>query len=185
MKPTDELKNEHEAIKTMLAIMGEVCDVLDAKRPVDPAHLDEIVEFVQVFADKCHHAKEEDLLFPAMVEAGIPKERGPIGVMLAEHDKGRAFIRNVKDAAAEYKSGDKKAAKIISENARGYAALLSQHIDKEDHILYPMADAHVPAAKQAELLKAFERVEREIVGAGKHEQFHAMLERLEKIYLGG
>jgi hemerythrin-like domain-containing protein len=185
MNPTDELKNEHKAIKTMLAIMGEVCNALDAGSPVDPGHLDEIVEFVQVFADKCHHAKEEDLLFPAMVEAGIPKEHGPIGAMLAQHEKGRAYIQNVKKAAADYRGGNPKAARTISDNARGYAALLSQHIDKEDHILYPMADARLTAAKQAELLKAFERVEKEIVGAGKHEQFHAMLERLEKIYLGG
>ncbi|MDP2914400.1 MAG: hemerythrin domain-containing protein [Candidatus Aminicenantes bacterium] len=184
MKPTDELKNEHEAIRTMLAIMSEVCDKLDTGRAIEPGHLDEIVEFVQVFADKCHHAKEEGLLFPAMVEAGIPKEGGPIGVMLTEHDLGRAFIRNVKKATPDYKSGDKKAAKAISENARGYAALLDRHIDKEDNILYPMADAHLTASKQAELLKAFERVEREVVGAGKHEQFHAMLQRLQKIYLG-
>lgn len=183
MKPTDELKKEHEAIKLMLKIMDKVSDRLDARKNVEARHLEDIVEFIQVFGDKCHHAKEEDLLFPAMVAAGIPGEGGPIAVMLIEHKKGREFVRNVKNGVTGYREGHAPAASEISENARGYTALLGSHIDKEDFILYPMADKVLKAAKQNELLKAFEKVEENIIGHGKHEQFHELLERLEKIYL--
>jgi hemerythrin-like domain-containing protein len=183
MKPTDELKNEHQAIKLMLKIMAKVCDRLDTHQNVEATHLDRIVEFIQVFADKCHHAKEEDLLFPAMIAAGVPKEGGPIGVMLIEHAKGREFVRNVKNNIAGFKSDEAGASELLSENARGYVSLLGPHIDKEDFILYPMADRVIPAALQKQLLKDFEKVEEEIVGHGKHEEFHELLERLQALYL--
>ncbi len=182
MKPTEELKLEHQAIKRMLKIMSGVCDRLAGGETVDAGHLDAIVEFIQVFADKCHHGKEEDLLFPAMVEAGIPRERGPIGVMLAEHVQGRARVRSVKEGAAAYRAKSSRAAAEIVLNARGYIDLLGPHIDKEDMVLYPLADQVLTASKQNELSAAFERVENEIVGAGRHEQFHALLDRLEGIY---
>lgn len=77
MKPTEILKEEHVAIKSMLEV--RICD-----RPeVGPDHLERVVEF----ADK---AIMEDMLFPAMAEVGIPVEGGPIGVMLAEHETGRS-----------------------------------------------------------------------------------------------
>ena len=80
MKPTEELKAEHKGILRMLRILDAVCERLDRGQEVDPKDLDDIVEFIRVFADKCHHGKEEDLLFPAMErEAGLSRQRGPLG----------------------------------------------------------------------------------------------------------
>ena len=146
-------------------------------------HLERIVEFIRVFADKCHHGKEEELLFSAMEEAGIPKEGGPIGVMLTEHDVGRGYVRGMSEAVAKYKAGDHQASSAIVGNARNYIALLTQHIDKEDNVLYPMADMHLSVEKQEELLKEFERVEHERIGVGKHEEYHKLLDHLTQVYL--
>jgi hemerythrin-like domain-containing protein len=183
MKPTDELKIEHQAIKRMLKVMSGACGRLEKGAAVDAGHLESIVDFIQIFADKCHHGKEEDLLFPAMVEAGFSREQGPIAVMLAEHTQGRASVRRIKDAAAAYRSALPGAGAEIARNARAYVGLLGPHIDKEDMILYPMADQALSSATQKELLRAFERVENEIVGAGRHERYHALIEELEGIYL--
>jgi hemerythrin-like domain-containing protein len=183
MKPTEELKLEHQAIKRMLKVMAGVCGRLESHARVEPGHLEAIVEFIQVFADQCHHGKEEDLLFPAMIEAGFSKEQGPIAVMLADHAQGRASVRRVKEGVATYRSAPKKAEPEIAVNARAYIDLLGPHIDKEDMILYPMADRALSATRQNELSEAFERVESEIIGAGRHEQFHALIEELEGIYL--
>lgn len=65
----------------------------------------------------------------------------------------------------------------------GNAALLGPHIEKEDHILYPMADRLLTEAKQKELEKEFARIEEEIVGRGIHQKFHALLEELSGLYL--
>jgi len=183
MRPTEELKTEHKAIKRMLRILQGVCARLESGEPVDTGHLEQIVEFIQVFADRCHHGKEEDLLFVAMEQAGIPRQGGPIGVMLAEHTTGRGYVKGMGEAIAAYKAGDGSAASTIAENARGYITLLTQHIDKEDNILYPMADRALTETTQQELSEAFEVVERERIGPGRHERFHELLRELDRVYL--
>lgn len=185
MTPTEQLKEEHNAIKLMLKILEECCRKLESGEEVNSKHLEEMLDFIKVFVDRCHHAKEEDLLFPAMQAAGIPREGGPIGVMLAEHDMGRNYMREMSDALAKYNAGDRQASKKIVENGRAYASLLKQHIDKEDNILYRMADMRIPKQRQQDMLEKFELVERERIGVGKHEEFHKLLERLEKTYLNG
>jgi len=183
VKPTEQLKEEHDAIKLMLRILERVCEKLESGQDVNQTHLKEMLEFIGVFADRCHHGKEEDLLFPEMQKAGIPKEGGPIAVMLTEHDMGREYVSAMSDAIAQYESGNQQASSKFAQNARGYISLLSQHIEKEDNILYPIADARIPKAKQDELLKEFEKVEHEKIGVGKHEELHNLLERLEETYL--
>ncbi len=183
MNYTEQLRDEHQGIILMLQILERICDSLDAGKTVNAEHLEHIVEFLKVFADKCHHAKEEELLFPAMERAGIPKEGGPIGVMLQEHEIGREYIKGFAEAVTDYKTGKKEASQKITRNARDYINLLSQHITKEDTILYPMADANIPQSVQKELLEQFDVIETERIGAGKHDEFHELLKQLKSIYL--
>ena len=182
MRPTQQLMEEHRAIQTMLGILSSACRKLEAGEAVDPDDLEQMLEFIQVFADRCHHGKEEDLLFKAMEEAGVPREGGPIGVMLLEHDQGRQFVRGMREALAQYRAGDPRGRSAFVHNARSYVALLSQHISKEDNILYPIADMHLTEEQQRELAEGFARVEEERIGPGRHEAFHRLLERLERAY---
>lgn len=183
MRPTEILKEEHQGIKTGLRILGKIAEKLDAGDPVPAEHLEQLVDFIRTFADRCHHGKEEDLLFTEMEKAGVPRQGGPIAVMLLEHDQGRGYVRAMADAIAEYKAGDRAAAQKFAQNAYNYVGLLTQHIDKEDNILYVIADMHLSDEQQACLLEGFERVETERIGPGKHEEYHRMLERLSAIYL--
>lgn len=183
MTPTEALKKEHRALEVMLSIMEKICLKLESEADVSHEHLDKIVEFFKVFADKCHHGKEEDILFPAMNQAGIPNEGGPIAVMLREHEIGRGYIRNLAEAVIAYHEEVSGASSRIIENMRNFIALLSQHIDKEDNILYPMADQLLTEEKQTELVTMFENVEKNVIGDGKHEEFHALLDHLSEVYL--
>ena len=118
-----------------------------------------------------------------MQEAGIPKEGGPIGVMLHEHEQGRAFVKSLGEGIARYTADDKESVAGIIENARGYFNLLSHHIFKEDNVLFPMAAKLIPEGIQARLIDEFEKVEIEKFGRGRHEQLHRILESLKAIYL--
>lgn len=177
-----QLMDEHQGILRMLRILDSVCGRLDAGREVPADDLAGMVEFLQVFADRCHHAKEEGHLFPTMVAAGFPGTSGPIPVMLAEHDRARAFVRGMAAAIEAWKKQGGPVPAAFGANARGYIDLLRDHIRKEDEILYPMAMDRVPEAALDGLDAAFEKVETEIVGAGKHEAFHHLLDELERAY---
>lgn len=183
MKPTEQLKEEHRIISSMLKILEMICKKLESGGEVSTADLKGILEFIKIFVDRCHHAKEEDLLFTAMEEIGISKRGGPIGVMLMEHNTGRDYVKNMSDAIEKYKEGDKEISLKIVENAKNYIALLSQHIEKEDNILYPMAETRLSANKQEELLEKFEKIEKERIGSGRHEEFHKLLHQLKEVYL--
>src|SRR3989344_765733 len=105
MQATEQLKKEHKAIILMLEIMRVVSKRIEAGEKINDNDLKDIVEFIIVFADRCHHGKEEDLLFPAMEEAGIPKDEGPIGVMLQEHNIGRGHVKAMREARDQKEFG--------------------------------------------------------------------------------
>ena len=180
---TGILRKEHEAILKMLTATEAAAHRIQSGGTVPTETLEGLIEFFRLFADKCHHGKEEDLLFPEMEKSGVPKERGPIGVMLIEHDQGRAFVKGMGEAATRYKKGGSTGLAEFTKNARDYIALLTQHINKENNSLFPMGDRAISREKQGELVEAFETLEREKIGAGTHEKFHQLLHHLQEVYL--
>ena len=82
---------------------------------------------------------KEDVLFPELERRGVKREGGPIGVMLMEHEQGRAFVKALSAGLERVRSGEAAALKDLARAAAGYSSLLSEHIGKEDNILYPMA----------------------------------------------
>ena len=105
MSATDVLKDEHRGVERMLAIVEAAGKRLEAGGDVLADLYLNAVDFFQGFTDGCHHAKEEEKLFPAMEKRGVPREGGPIGVMLAEHEQGRAYVRAMAEAAKEANVG--------------------------------------------------------------------------------
>ncbi len=187
MKPTDLLKEEHHGVKLALRVLEKLCegigDKQDAKSAVYTDDLIRLIDFFRVFVDKCHHAKEEDVLFPALIEAGLPREGGPVQVMLAEHAAGRKLVADMDGALKDCRSGTLGAVPALIEAAKGYANLLTEHISKEDNVLYPIADARIPADIQAGMMELFEKIEVDRIGLGTHERFHDMLKEFKSTYL--
>ena len=150
---------------------------------LDPQKATQAIDFIRTFADKCHHAKEEDVLFVRMESVGFPHDNGPIAVMLHDHDSGRAFVRAMADVVQDAARGDADALRIFANNAHGYTEMLREHIQKEDKVLYPMADQSFDKGDQAELLAAFERADKQ-AGAGIHERY-AELASFESMFRKG
>lgn len=180
MKATEILMDEHRLIERMIAVLETAAQRLEDGQEVRGDLLLEVVDFIKEFADGCHHKKEEGVLFIAMNQHGLPVDGGPIAVMLSEHEMGRAFTRALGEAAGGMLKGDEANAAQVVENARGYASLLRQHIQKEDNILFPMAGRVIPMLQHEQVLAAFERVEREEIGEGVHEKYQALVSALEK-----
>ncbi len=180
MKPTEELKEEHKVILKMLKVLEKASQNLEEGKDVPVVVFKKAVSFIRNFADRCHHGKEEETLFPMMEKYGIPREGGPLGVMLYEHTLGRNFVKGLAEAAEKHEKGDKSSIKDIIENTRGYTGLLAPHIFKKDNILYIMADRNIPEKEQKVLEEKFEKVEKEVIGEGKHHEYLHLIEELEK-----
>jgi len=182
MKATQQLKDEHEGIRAMLNILEKVSEKLERTGAVEKEHFDGILEFLETFVDRCHHAKEEDVLFPAMV-ALSDEARAPNAAMRAEHATGRGYVRSMSRAYAAHVEGDVPSSRDITENARAYVSLLRDHIVKENDVLFEVVDKTFSHEKQDELFEGFERIEEERIGRGKHEEFHGLLDKLGAIYM--
>jgi len=176
---SQDLIHEHKAIMIALNVIEQMAKRVQNNKGFDINDIEEIIEFLKVFTDKCHHGKEEDFLFPALEEAGVKNQQGPIGVMLNQHKQGRELIKQMQESISN-KTINRKA---FVDAASSYVTLLRIHIEKEDTFLFPMSDAKLNASKQQELLKNFENLEKNVIGEGKHEELHALLGKFKDKYL--
>jgi hemerythrin-like domain-containing protein len=144
-RPVELLMEEHRLIEAVLDALSAAADRLEGDDPPAPAELERFVDWLRRYADAFHHGKEEDVLFTAMVASGMPRDDGPIAVMLEQHDEGRRLVTRLADAAsgAAWTADTRRRA---ARAATDFAALLLQHIQIEDSVLYPMALATIPPA---------------------------------------
>ena len=174
------LMAEHRGIERMLDVVDHAAARVERGDPVPPSLFADAATFFSSFADRCHHAKEEKHLFPGLEKRGVAVEGGPIGAMLQEHRQGRAYIRIMREEGQKYAEGTLADPDLLVDAVRAYVSLLRQHILKEDRILFRLSDQVLTPADQQELLEACECVEREEMGEGQHERFHAMIDELER-----
>jgi len=179
-QPTAILRQEHEAITRMLEAAERAAEKLERSEDMRPELLDGMSEFFSLFLDQCHHGKEEELFFPALAKKGMPVDGGPIGVMLHEHDEGRALARRLHELARAYGKGDQAAGTEWAATAREYARLLHDHILKENNVLFPMAEGMLSPAEGEALTAQFEQMEEEKMGKGTHERLHARMAEIVK-----
>jgi hemerythrin-like domain-containing protein len=161
MQATEILSSEHRVIERMIAGLSAAVDRLEAGEAVRPDFFLDAVRFIRNFADGHHHGKEEGALFEAMARNGMPMDDGPIGVMLSEHDRARELTSGLGNAVDRWIAGERGAADTVADYAREYGELLTQHMYKEDNILFPMAAQAILPQDQDRILDEFERIERE------------------------
>jgi hemerythrin-like domain-containing protein len=170
------LSDEHRVIERVLAVVQKL-----TSQPLENSleSWRKALDFFSHFADQCHHFKEEQVLFPAMEEHGIPREGGPIGMMLTEHEEGRSLIKAMLSAIPLVEAKNEAAKEILVDKAKAYLRLLKDHIQKEDEILFRIADDVIPSDEQKALLRSFEEHEAKEIGEGVHEKYLKIVEELE------
>lgn len=179
-KPIQDLIDEHGGIMLMLTIMEKMSEKLYRGEAVDNGHLNKVVEFLKNFADKCHHGKEEGILFPELLKNSTNVKL--VNELLGEHKSGRDYIRGIDESLEKYSPGNPDATHIAV-NIEGYTRLLREHIRKENVVLFPVADVELVEPVQEDMAKRFDELERNVIGEGKHEEYHGWLEELKSEYL--
>ena len=181
MNAIDLMMEEHRYILRMLKVVRKVCFKVFQGADINYEDFNLIIDFIKNYADGHHHNKEEIMLFNRMVEnLGALGEKTIKYGMLVEHDMGRLYIQNLKEALEKVKSGDEEAKLDVVANAISYTHLLQRHIDKEDKVIYQFA--------KRELKKdIFELIDKECVDYEKN-NIHVknenilILEKLEEKY---
>jgi hemerythrin-like domain-containing protein len=176
MKLTEVLGREHRLIERVLELLDSAAADMERGKGPEAGRLAEMLTFLRDFADRCHHGKEEDILFRRLEAHGFGPDHGPVAVMLHEHQLGRSHIRDMTDAMPEV--GTEVGGLRFARAARAYVMLLRGHIQKEDHILFPMADQALSDTDQDELAAAYARVDPAQMGEQAYERFAHLADRL-------
>ncbi len=154
--PTAVLRDEHELILEVANALDQLLRDEAGGALLDYDTVGTCITFFRLFADACHHGKEEDLLFPELERAGLPHDTGPIAVMLSEHEQGRGFVRTMAGSIEQARSGDERARAELRTAAEDFISLIVAHIGKENNVLFNMADGMIVGPDCRELCSAYE-----------------------------
>lgn len=182
MHATADLRSEHHGVVKMLNIMDAMVERTQAGEAPAATDLNEVLEFLRVFVDRCHHSKEETLLFPAMRTAGLTSAEPTLVALLADHEHGRGAVAEIARQVERLERGEEGALSALTDTVSAYTALLRDHITREERDCFNTADLQLETSVKNELAEGYDRIEEEVVGHGVHERFHALLDRLAVAY---
>ena len=166
---------EHRLIEKMIATVQREIDGIRQTGEVDPVFIDKAVDFIRTYADRCHHGKEEDILFRELKKKDLTEEHSRIMEELEEeHRLGRKTTGQLAEAKERYVNGEDGALDLILETMGLLVDFYPKHIEKEDkHFFFPVMEYFTEEEKSAMLAEGNE-FDRELI----HIKYREMVEAL-------
>ena len=139
MLPIAPLMIEHRLIEKMLTVIQKEIDRSEQQNKINPEFIDLAVDFIRMYADRCHHGKEEDILFRDLDKKPLSDEHSRIvDELVEEHRQGRKTVAGLVEAKGRYLKGDPEALTLMLNLMRFLVDFYPRHIEKEDkHFFYP------------------------------------------------
>ncbi|WXG44085.1 MAG: hemerythrin domain-containing protein [Promethearchaeati archaeon SRVP18_Atabeyarchaeia-1] len=176
MKPIGPLMIEHRLIERMIAIVKEELNKIERGKKADPIFIDTYVDFARTYADRCHHGKEEDILFRDLAKKKLsPGHKKTVDELVEEHVYARKTVGELVAAKDKYVQGNSNALKEITAKLGALAEFYPKHIEKEDkHFFFPILD-YFTKQEQDAMLQEFWEFDRKLI----HEKYQKIVERFE------
>ncbi len=178
MKPMEKLIEEHRVIERVLTALERAATRLSRGEDVYLRFFIGTSVLINNFANSYHHKKEEAVLVPILVANGFQRDNGVVAAMLAEHEEGRRLSHRLRQTTERLQASDVNARDQVVLAALGYVSLLRRHITKEDNILFPMVEKHIPTEQQDQMIADFERFDREENGVELNQKYYGLADRL-------
>lgn len=173
MNPTDVLRKEHEIIQQMVNAAKQDAKKIQQSDAVNAERLAKFHDFFTNFADRCHHAKEEQELFPVLRETNV--DSVVVDLLIKQHEEGRILLAGIEDLLTTLSDDRSEVdAQALGRYLFEYAQLMDRHIRTENEYLWPRAAERLSTLQKDDLAEAFHRIETEDLGKGFHEKYHAL-----------
>jgi hemerythrin-like domain-containing protein len=157
MKALDQLRQEHQTLRTALAVLAAMCDRDSRGQEVPLEHFEQALELLEDYVDVGHHGREEELLFPALAETDAARPGGPVGPLTAEHKLARQYIKTMHKLLRKVARRHRGARKQFAEHVALYANLMEKHIRTEEEVLFPMVERLLGQTRKDEISEAFDQ----------------------------
>ncbi len=176
MMPIAPLMIEHRLIERMIRVMRTEADAMRAHGRVRPEFIDQAVDFIRMYADRCHHGKEEDILFERLAALAVSDQhRETMEELKEEHARAREMTARLVAAKERHVSGDGAAFGDISAIMKGLVDFYPVHIEKEDRHFFIPCMAYFSRLEQDDMLEAFGDFDRRLI----HEKYRSVVEKFE------
>lgn len=158
MLPIAPLMIEHRLIEKMITVIQKEIEQSEQQNRINPEFIDSAVDFIRMYADRCHHGKEEDILFRDLTNKSLSAEHKRImDELLEEHRQGRKTVAELVEAKGRYLRGDQAALPLLLNLMRFLVDFYPRHIEKEDkHFFIPIMNYFSPEEKEAMLKEEWE-----------------------------
>jgi hemerythrin-like domain-containing protein len=182
MNPRDALREEHGATMKMLAALQRfIAEVVDLKEG-DTKDLKALIEFFEIYVDRYHHGKEEQVLFPALAHTRTAGIDSLIGSLMEDHREARTSMEQIKSNAVTLYSCSEADRYEFRERAEGYVNLVRRHIRKENSELLPLIEERLSETERLQMAGQFHDVEKATLGSSGLEIFLVSVRRLSQKY---
>jgi hemerythrin-like domain-containing protein len=166
MRPEDNLREDHGRIMKLLVSWQKMLGKLDHPDRELLEDFEKCIDWVEVFVDRCHHGKEDEILFPAMASSENPKVTGLIKDLHSEHQTGRSVLESIKLEFKTFSQTNGLPANLI-QLCQGYIDLFRKHIRRENAQLLPLLKKSIPTEAQKQIAEQFEEYEQRTIGHKK------------------
>jgi len=177
MLPAGPLMIEHRLIERMVAVMDRHQKRIEGGQDPDPRLLDDIIDFLRSYADRCHHGKEEDLLFRALAEKPLTQTmRSAMERLISDHAHSRKLVGELDELNGKLRSGDGTATGGISRILAELVIIYPDHICREDRVFFPQAMKYLDPQEREAMLQAFTDFDRRLI----HERYGNLVQGAER-----
>lgn len=177
MQPRGPLMIEHRLIERMISLIDKKVKIIGNNNAVIQPFIDTIVDFIQTYADRTHHGKEEEILFRDLSKKNLSNTDNRImNELIQEHIFFRATGAELVESVDNYKKGTKATLSLITQNLRKFVDFYPKHIEKEDKVFFPSSMTYFSESEQQSMLDEFREFDRKLI----HEKYKSVIEALEK-----
>jgi len=177
MMPAGPLMKEHRLIERMIGLFRKQLDTVELQRLADVDMLRNGIDFMRSYTDRCHHGKEEDILFAALSVKPLSDEHSALmNDLIDEHRRSRQIVSDLEAARERYAGGMEESLKDIARALRELIELYSHHIDIEDHRFFLPSMEYLSVDERDDILRRFVDFDRSLI----HEHYRQLVEALEE-----
>jgi len=182
MTPTENLINEHKKINELLDIMSKIALKIKSKDVFYPNDVEEVVKYLINIIENSHHGKEDDVFYPELISSGIPKETAPLSIVNYEHLISVNYLKDISSCVVNCKIGNDFSGELLADSLTNYVIAIKNHIQREEEIVFPIANEVFSIEKQNEILQRFEVIEQKYISNSFNDQFDKLLNKFKNKY---
>jgi hemerythrin-like domain-containing protein len=176
MMPVGPMMIEHRLIERMIRVVAARLEALGRSTADDLRLVDAAVDFIRMYADRCHHGKEEDILFRELAKKELsPELKKTMDELIAEHKQGRATVKRLVEARERYAAGDASAVDAVRKELRWLTEFYPTHIKKEDKRFFLPAMEYFTKEEKDAMLREGYAFDQKLI----HEKYRGVVEAFE------